>query len=280
MSARRSAVVAAAALALSSTVTVAPAYAIDTYAKVQAGELTYKAAPGQVNQVVFTKLDASAYLVDDIVAITPLDGCTHPDAADLTLVRCTATMTLSGQLIIDVNDLDDTVNHTGPNPALVGLGAGDDIAYGYPGSTGSLVSGGPGNDLIYSGPGKHTVEGGNGDDFVSGVMGNDSVSGGPGNDEVFGDWGDDTLNGDAGTDTVYGGPGANTEYGGGGNDTLYGGNTADYLNGGTGNDTVEAGAGNDTLLGSWGNDHLDGGTGAADDCDGGPGIDTQTGCEL
>ncbi|MEO3855403.1 calcium-binding protein [Acrocarpospora sp. B8E8] len=313
MSALRSAAVIAAVLTFSTTIAVAPAYAIDASASVQGGELNYTAAPGQVNHVVFTLTDPNTYLVDDIVAITPLDGCAHPDARDLTLVQCTAEFGFGGQLIVDVGDLDDIVNPTGPNHALIGLGSGDDIAYGYPGSIGSLVDGGPGDDLIHSGPGKHLIDGGTGTDTVSyaarvapvtvdlaacpcGEAGEadtlndvENVIGGSASDTLTGDTlantltgggGNDDITGKSGNDTLNGGVGIDTLNGGLGADTLNGGLGVDTLTGGWGNDVLNGGLGNDTLRGGWGNDTLNGGLGFADDCNGGLGVDVEIGCEL
>ncbi|WP_214105816.1 calcium-binding protein [Acrocarpospora catenulata] len=313
MSALRSTAVIAAILTLSTTIAVTPAYAVVTSAWVQGGELNYTAAPGQVNHVVFTRTDPNTYLVDDIVAITPLEGCLHPDARDLTLVQCTARSGFGGQLIVEVGDLDDIVNPTGPNHALIGLGSGDDIVYGYPGSIGSLIDGGPGDDLIHSGPGRHQIVGGTGNDTVSYIgrvapvtvdlaacpcgeagesdtlTGIENVTGGSASDTLTGNslantlnggGGDDNITGKSGNDTLLGGAGADTLTGGVGDDTLIGGPGNDTLKGGLGNDMLEGRLGNDTLWGGSGNDTLNGGLGFADDCTGGSGVDVEISCEL
>ncbi|WP_181019817.1 calcium-binding protein [Nonomuraea typhae] len=284
------AMVATAAIAIA-TVAVTPAHAADAFARVMSGELEYKAAPGQVNQVVFTAPDADTYFVDDIVPITPLSGCAHPNPADLTLVECTAAAGFTGQLIIDVGDLNDSVNPTGPNHALVGLGAGDDVAYGYPGSVGSLVSGGAGNDLIFSGPGRHTIDGGLGTDTVSyagrvaavtvklaacpcGEAGeNDGL---PGIENVTGGSGADTIEGNAAANVLSGGAGNDTIMGWDGDDSVYGGAGDDFVSGVEGNDTVSGGTGDDEVFGDWDNDILYG-DGGHDTLYGGPGANTEYG---
>ncbi|MFI6908613.1 calcium-binding protein [Nonomuraea sp. NPDC050394] len=268
-----------------------PASAADTFARVMSGELEYKAAPGQVNHVTFTAPDADTYLVDDIVPITPLNGCAHPDPADPTLVECTAAATFSGQLIIDVGDLDDIVNPTGPNHALIGLGAGNDVAYGYPGSVGSLVSGGTGNDVIHSGPGRHTIDGGSGTDTVSYAARTAAVTvklaacpcgepgendGLPGIENVTGGSGNDRLEGTAAANVLSGGAGEDTIMGWDGDDSVYGGIGNDFVSGVKGNDTVSGGSGDDEVFGDWDNDILYGDAGH-DTVYGGPGANTVTG---
>jgi Ca2+-binding RTX toxin-like protein len=128
-----------------------------------------------------------------------------------------------------------------------------------------------GPDVILGTSNGEIIDGLGGNDRICAGIGLDVVNGGPGQDRLFGGSNDDRLR----------------QNGGGG--LLAGGNGADTLRGGSGNDTLRGGRDSDTLLGLLGNDALDGGTGvsiildppdtSSDNCNGGPGHDTQLRCE-
>jgi Zn-dependent metalloprotease len=105
-----------------------------------------------------------------------------------------------------------------------------------------------------------------------------------------------TVSGTAGPDKIHADPKRHDVICGfGGDDRLYGSGGPpgivrnDIIFGGSGDDLIHDSAGDDRLLGEQGvdqikagpgNDQLDGGAGAPDSCDGGPGNDTVTACEL
>ncbi|RZJ44426.1 MAG: calcium-binding protein, partial [Brevundimonas sp.] len=92
----------------------------------------------------------------------------------------------------------------------LGLGDGDDLAYGMGGN--DLILGGFGNDRMYGGAGSDTIYAdvdydptqavGSGADFLDGGEGVDSLYGGAGDDVIVGGAGGDRILGEAGTDTV------------------------------------------------------------------------------
>jgi Ca2+-binding RTX toxin-like protein len=104
---------------------------------------------------------------------------------------------------------DDTVHADDINNTL-GLGDGDDLAYGMGGN--DLILGGFGNDRLYGGAGSDTIyadvdydptqPNGSGADFLDGGDGVDSLYGGAGDDVIVGGVGGDRIFGEAGIDTV------------------------------------------------------------------------------
>lgn len=141
---------------------------------------------------------------------------------------------------------------------------------------GFTLAGGLGNDTIIGSDGEDTIDGGDGDDTVTAGPGNDRVDGGPGADTVEGGAGDDVLLGGAGDDKLMGEDGSDRVDGGIGNDTAEGGAGNDKLEGGDGDDTMLGGEGSDVLEGGIGNDTADGGPGN-DKLEGGDGSDTMVG---
>jgi VCBS repeat-containing protein len=153
--------------------------------------------------------------------------------------------------------------------------------------------------LTYTGVGDFTgtgndesnvLTGGMGSDVLSGGIGNDSLSGGDGHDRLSGGAGNNQLNGGAGNDFAdYGDAGAavvvnlqtNVAANGfGGTDSLtsiesvIGSAFADTLIGSSDNNRLRGGQGRDVLLGFGGNDVLVGGSGDANQMQGGTGDDT------
>ena len=139
------------------------------------GDLAYKAAPGQVNDITVTAEGASVIVTDTgTEAIIPGQGC-QADPINPQRVTCTG----ADKVVVNASNLDDTVSLSGTLP--------------------SELAGRDGND---------TLNGGDGNDFLKGDDGNDTLNGNAGNDFLLGDdqdsgeIGDDVLNGGGGADVV------------------------------------------------------------------------------
>jgi hypothetical protein len=182
------------------------------------GNLRYTAAPGEVNNVTFTRVSGNTFRATDVGAVIVAGtGCTQESP---NVVSCT---TGNGR------------------PIIATLGDQNDRAASRT-SRGVQFFGEDGNDRLAGASGRDTVDGGNGDDSLTGGSGRDRVRGGAGNDQLFGNSGNDNLQGGDGTDLLDGGSGNDTESGGNGDDTLRQGsapNGADNLSGDSGNDTVD-----------------------------------------
>lgn len=291
--------VAAAVVAGASAVGVGAAYAADATVVFHGGEMTYTAAPGQVNRLVLSRVSTTpeVYAFDDVVPISSAEpDCVHPVPADLTLLYCTHPSTFA----VEVNggDLDDYLESAQPTLArLSGQDGNDTIRTATGAGSDGEVDGGPGDDLIYSGTGNDWISGGLGTDTVSyrGRFGavTASLAGGLGGatgetDHYFGV---ENLGGGGGADTLTGDSGVNVLDGGTARTpclpyplttlvaagvpmaapapapcTSYSG--ADLLIGNGGNDVLYGRAADDTLLGGTGKDTLYGGSGF-DQLDGG-----------
>ncbi|MFE9251529.1 calcium-binding protein [Streptomyces sp. NPDC007088] len=233
------------------------------------GELRYRAAPGQRNELtvdeeVERRGEFESYYVltfRDRYDITVEAGaatwneCVHPAQDDPALVRCA--------VLIPQNS-DDSDDYA------VDLGDQGDTATLAPGSHAwARVDGGPGEDvlkasasaMLYGGRGADRLDGGGGP-FGFGSYG------GPGDDvlthcgqDCFGGPGNDSLTGTGQENTLHGGDGDDVLRGKGGADVLHGGEGADRLHGGAGNDTLWGEGGDDVLWGGPGTDRLHGGPG-------------------
>jgi Ca2+-binding RTX toxin-like protein len=279
-------------------------------AEVSSGVLRYTAAAGDNNNVVIS-LSGGAYIVDDVVLITPGPGCGYV-SADHTRVQCLSAGVTS--ISVRAGDGNDTVNNTSVTPSTLWGEAGDD-----------LLDGGQGNDILRGDAGADRFFGDAGIDGVTyfgiaanvqadpdGVAGDDGpddgdtiatdvedLYGGNGNDTLIGSAVRNRLVGNAGNDTLSAGDENDYLSGGAGNDILAGGDGIDSMHGGTeddtllgldGNDTLNGDAGADRLFGHNGNDTLDGGAdndtlfggqdinisdfGGNDTLNGGSGVDT------
>ena len=91
--------------------------------------------------------------------------------------------------------------------------------------------------------------------------------------------GADVVVGSAGADVIEARGGDDLVCAEGGRDTIVGGGGGDRIFGGEGADPLRGGADPDLLDGGPGADRLEGGPSAFDQCFGGPGVDSQTGCE-
>ncbi|MEU5689641.1 calcium-binding protein [Streptomyces venezuelae] len=248
----------------------APSAAASTASVViEDGELWYKAAAGQQNQVtVDEKIDHRGendsyyvltfhdrYDISVSADAAQWDECVYPEEGDRTAVRCAVKIPEnsddSDSYDIDLGDLNDTATLGPDSRAWAG------------------IYGGKGNDVIKASE-SALLHGGEGDDRLDG-------GGGPMGFGPWGDAGNDTLThcsqdcfGGPGNDSLTGTGEANNLHGEDGNDVLHGQAGADVLYGGKGNDKLYGEAGNDTLWGNSGDDILWGGTGT-DKLSGGPG---------
>jgi Ca2+-binding RTX toxin-like protein len=202
------------------------------------------------------------FVIDDVVPITPGEGCVYADESDTTQVVC--TLTEFGDYWVAVNvelgDGDDALMldtgningvHGGPGDDRLDTPLGDGITYGDEGNdslTGGTLHGGPGNDTVeprglhyaaYGDDGNdHLMDADNRAQSMYGGRGDDTIHALAGNDVVYGNSGEDEIRGGTGADELSGGPDDDTLYGNSGNDVLHGGPGTDQLSGGPGTDQV------------------------------------------
>ncbi|GLY16733.1 hypothetical protein LWF15_08155 [Kineosporia rhizophila] len=210
------------------------------------------------------------YTVDDTREIEIQEGCTYPDAADLTKVRCEVARVENASLadfyLYDGDDKVTFTNNTSADITDIRLGDGDDTYtagradqidadirgdFGQDTITagsGAMVKGGFGDDIITLMGWKGDVWGDAGNDEIQGSAGPDNLRGGEGADVIYGNDGDDYITGDQGNDSLYGGRENDTLYGNSGDDTIFGNSGDDYISGGPGEDTLSGGAGTNTVV--------------------------------
>ncbi len=244
------------------------------------GNLHYQAAPGEVNNVTFTRVSGDTFRVTDLGAkISAGTGCQQESP---NVVTCT---TAAGKPIIaNLNDQDDRASsRTSRSVQLFGEDGNDHLV----GASGrDRIDGGNGDDSLSGGSGRDTISGGAGNDLLMGGTGNDSESGGSGDDVLREDSapnGSDSLSGGSGIDTVdYSARSAPVDVSldDRANDGDRHGNERDNVHSAI--DRVLGGSGSDILIGRNGpSDALIGGAGddlidplrGNDSVDGGPGID-------
>lgn len=247
--------------------------AVDT-----AGNLEFIAAPGEANQVGFSRPQVEGKstwrLVNFGAPLEPGSGCALRSVVAGGDVVCEGAVAATIRLQ-DGNDVLGTTN-AGQSlseswlPANVAVfgGEGDDrLGASADGGTWTL-DGGPGDDEFLIGPwvppwptvplyqalpGSYLLRGGEGNDRLTGFsdtlgvplsVGSDEVAesfeGGPGDDTVAGLGGPDRIQGDEGDDSLEGGLGDDRIEGGAGDDYLDGGAGSDVLAGGEGNDSIDA----------------------------------------
>lgn len=225
-------------------------------------ELSYTAAAGQTNKLTVTESYANdtdiTFVIDDVVPVTVGRGCSYPDSADHTKIRCTV-VTVDSQspydiLRMDLGDGNDVLDFNNATDQAyyansIFLGAGKDKLTDRGSVDANYVDGGAGDDTITAGPASF-VRAGDGNDTVSST--GDIVEGGAGNDVIRGDAGDQILRGNNGNDTLYGGTGNDLLYGGAGNDVMWGNSGVDQMWGNNGNDKLYGGPGKDILSGGTG----------------------------
>ncbi|NJC39949.1 Ca2+-binding RTX toxin-like protein [Brevundimonas alba] len=190
------------------------------------------------------------------------------------------TFVAQGGALFDVRDLVSGAQR-GNLFSVVQLGtSGADTMTAVSPDAAYYFNAGAGADTITGGTNADFLVGGGGDDTLSGGAGDDTFIGGGGNDGIVGGDGIDTAN--YGTATA----GATIRLnlatgsdGSGGTDTLsgiedvVGGAFNDVLVGNGANNTLSGGLGSDTLIGLNGDDVLIGGSGAANQLQGGRGDD-------
>ena len=244
---------------------------------VETGTATFRAAPGEVNDVTATEGHPFEHIFTDAASMIAGRGCTSTGP---TSASCTATR----GVIVDLRDMDDRGRieaHSGVTAQLLG-GAGDDTisADSFVGSTevrgqggddsvtaggegGQIADGGPGNDSVhccgFSGTG--TALGGSGADLIRyehGEGGGIDIDAGTGDDAVVatptafhgsaaGGAGDDVIVID-GTNPRFFTPVGYDVTAGDGDDTVVGGPQDDTIDAGADRDFVDVrGGGADTV---------------------------------
>lgn len=196
--------------AITATTTSDGCFECETFTLAQI--LVYRAAPGEVNDVVVRGDGDAIVLTDAGATITPQDGCTSVTPNQ---VRCTATamqLATAGEkpytkpdesaLDLDLGDGDDRTVLD-----LEALGKVDEFG-------GGVADGGAGNDTLTL-TDRHTIA-----TRLRGGLGNDTLTGGSRTDSLDGGGGDDKLNGAGGSDTLLGSAGADVYDGGAGRDLL------------------------------------------------------------
>ena len=223
-------------------------------------KLTYRAAPGERNQVTFAREAAGTMVRDPAADVHPGAHCV---AIDVHAARCPAY-----DLELILGDGDDRAEPAGavpfPSHVTVDGGPGADALAG--GESADVLLGGEGADTLAGGAGDDVLDGGGGRDTIAGGAGTDRVNyhegppvtvdlsvpgpaGPPGEpdtlegiEDVLGSAGDDILTGDAERNRLVGGPGDDVLSGGAGDDVVYGGSGFDRLDGGPGDDDLAADA--------------------------------------
>ncbi|QKW10113.1 calcium-binding protein [Streptomyces sp. NA04227] len=240
-------------------------------------ELTFVAAPGQVNELTVSARVVENGPNDSEYVLTFRDRnnidakareCTYPSASDHKVVECRVHIPEnsddSDNYRVNLGDRDDTfsVNPKDSAYATIRGGAGNDVLTG---NASVVMHGEDGNDRIQGGGGIWGIGsyGGNGDDTLTdcsyechGGAGNDSLTGGGVQDPDYPEWQENHLYGDEGNDVLHGRDGNDTLYGGKDNDRLYGDAGADTLYGNSGDDVLRGGEGKDTLSGGPGTDEV------------------------
>ena len=223
--------------------------------------VSYRAAPGEVNAVSFVTDGTKVAIRDDGAPVGTQSGlCRRDDEHAMTCPVTTAT-----SYSVDLGDGDDRLvfGGAGADATLRGGAGNDDITSGRTndghfamfGEDGDdrLVSGALGEEL-HGGAGSDVLEGGDGSDRLWGDAGSDRMDGGPGEfDSVeYGDrrtavrvnLGSGTSGGAGERDTVANVEGAVT---GDGDDVLIGDDAANELIAGRGRDRIDARGGDDQI---------------------------------
>jgi len=230
--------------------------------------VTFRAAPGEQNDLRITESEGGVFTIVDSVPLTTSD-C---DQVDPFTAVCTFEYgigvaaelgDLDDSAVIDAFWIDRVEGGDGADTITVSGGPGVSDVRGGPGDDrlvdtgrkGQRLHGGSGDDTLVSRTRRTRMEGRGGDDVLDARRGTRAVAvGGPG---------DDRLLGSPSFDQLFGGPGQ---------DLLSGKARGDLLGGGPGNDVVFGGRGRDRIRGARGHDRLFGGS-HRDVVDGGPGDD-------
>jgi Ca2+-binding RTX toxin-like protein len=262
-------------------------------------EVTYKAAPGEANDLTASSAPDGIVVTDGGAEITAGEGCATITAHS---VACTQPDT-SAFLRASLGDEEDHFTSEGPGFDVNG-GPDHDVLDG--GQAGGTLAGDGGDDLLQGGEHRTSFYGGDGADTMIGTDEDDYFVGGPGADSIdgrgeynSGELGGDTVSyedHDAPITVDLNAPGSpagaegegdsltdvESAIGGRGDDTLAATKRVSStglgsgLGGAGGNDLIRGGPGRDTLAGGGGEDSVRGG-GGDDLLKGGPGRDTLIG---
>lgn len=228
------------------------------YCEPDVNEITYVAAPGEMNRVeVRAEGPREIVLIDHGAQIAPPPApCVARSAHE---VVCSGSIRVKAQL----GDGHDTASVRTPSAVVVPVhgGDGDDVLR-VVGGRGDLT-GAAGRDELYGGPdGDHLSDGDATahSDLFDGGGGRDAISYRGRRDDIAVDLADPSTDGAlAESDTVRA---IEDVWGGSGHNRLVGSAVANYLSGGEGTGAVILGGGGpDDLDGSRGRDRIDGGPG-------------------
>ena len=219
---------------------------------VSGSTLSFDSAPGESNDVTVSVAGPSV-VVTDVVALTPLAGCSSISASE-------ALCSLDGvtDLRASMGDGDDAFSMKGiALPAWLDAGTGTDHLHGGALSD-ALLAGGAGRDNLNGDGGADTLLGSDGDDSLNGGPGEDRLVGGGGADILKGGGENDTADYSARPDPISADPDAVADDGAAGE----GDNIAtdvEVIAGGTGPDRLTAAVSTPTkLIGGPGSDVLTG----------------------
>lgn len=296
------------ALAIPAAASAATAEVVAVQSRGTYYDVSYQAAPGEVNDLTLTGAGDEKVLTDSGAEIEPGEGCTTITAHS---VMCTHE-DLAG-VDASLGDGEDRFTSEGPGFDVSG-GPDDDVLDG--GDSGGYLRGDDGADVLQGGKTTTWFYGGRGADTLVGTDQNDRLVGGPGADSIDGrgdsevDWGgagrlEDWSEGDvvsyedhaspvtvdltlpAGSSAGAAGEGdtltsIESAVGGRGDDVLMARKQllsdafGSALTGGRGDDVLHGGPARDLLGGGGGDDSIRGG-GADDQLYGGSGHDTLIG---
>jgi Ca2+-binding RTX toxin-like protein len=220
------------------------------------GAVTFRAAPGESNNVEITESAGGVFTIVDSVPLTT-ESCFQ---ADLFTAVCSIEFGIS--VAAELGDLDDTAVVVANYIDRVEGGAGADTITTSGGRAAGDVWGGPGEDtLVDEGEAGGSLRGGGGSDTLRSRTSPGVLFGGGGDDlldlrdaelaHAYGQGGDDRLIGGLGRDVLDGGVG---------HDTLHGKGRSDHLAGGSGKDVLIGGRGRDQIWGNRGDDLIVGGS--------------------
>ena len=214
------------------------------------GVVTFRAAPGESNNLQITEAAGGVFTIVDSVPLTT-ESCFQ---ADVFTAVCSIEFGIS--VAAEMGDLDDTaVIVVDFAPRVDGGEGADTITVSADLFADASMDGGPGDDEISTRATFSEIYGRGGNDLIDARNG--LVT------EAFGGWGDDRLLGgidedffvsNRGHDTLIGGAGRDVLHGDGGHDVVRGGRGHDVLSGSQGDDVIIGGAGSDFARGGRGND--------------------------
>jgi RTX calcium-binding nonapeptide repeat (4 copies) len=174
-------------------------------------DVTFEAAPGEVNELSVLPDPGGVRFGDDRAAITPGDFCA---ASTPNVVLCGPPASSGLLAIAFTGDRADTVL---ADTGTVFLEEGSDHGIAEGGS----LFGGSGNDRLISATRGSLLSGGAGRDLLTGVGADDIFIGDTGEDRIFARGGADSIDGGPGADFLAGGPGRDEIRAAGGDDRVH-----------------------------------------------------------